>query len=77
MREALGKLYAADFEAEYAAFIGRACQLASDKTLIMAPPPFLGRIGASAWHDEDRAVIGRLEDLRGTIVSEKTELPVT
>ena len=49
IRKAFVKLQAADFEAEYAASIGRAYQVASDNTLMIAPPPFLARIGANAW----------------------------
>lgn len=46
MRKAFARLQTADFEPEYAAGIGR--QVASDNTLMIAPPAFLTSIGATA-----------------------------
>jgi NAD(P)-dependent dehydrogenase (short-subunit alcohol dehydrogenase family) len=60
----LVKLHTADFDAEYAAKNGRAYQLASDKTLMSAPPPFFARdvtnpasISAAATLCDDTTVL--------------------
>ena len=49
MRKPLVKPQAADFDAAYSDSSGELTQLATDRMLAMAPPPFFASTGVNAW----------------------------